>query len=565
MQWCHSLPDLTDDDRPATPHADAAIAARPAPAAWPPSRACCAPTRSLGGAARRGRRHRGRARGGPGGGRGRAGRLHRAAPLLVVTATGARRRAAGRRPGLPASRPTATPASPATAVVGRAGGPGRGAAGLGDAALRAGQPRGRDDGPAPGRAARADPAARTPRCPPPPRVIVAPVRALLQRLGPARRHGAAWSSARATRSTSASSSPELVGHGLPARAPGRAPRGVRRARRHRRRLPLHGRRAGAHRPVGRRGRPADRVLGQRPALVARPRRRRALRLPRARADRRRCATAAAALVARRPWGASVWERLAEGEQFDGMESWLPVPRRRSAGAARPARPPGAQVVLVEPRRIRDRAVQLLDEEAALAETLAATWGAKEADDETLPAPPRALRAAAAATARPASPPLPPVPEGPATRRADGAALRPGGRGPGPAGGRGDAAGGRGLRRDAVRRHRRRARRGCPPRWPPRACTPRSSTAAPGTPGACVVAAPITSGFILPDAKVAVLSETDVTGRRMPAPTGPPAGAGRRRLLRRPRGRELRRPPPARRGALRGRDDAGRWAGRPATT
>ena len=40
-------------------------------------------------------------------------------------------------------------------------------------------------------------------------------------------------------------------------------------------------------------------------------------------------------------------------------------------------------------------------------------------------------------------------------------------------------------------------------------------AATGRPGAVVVAAPVTSGFILPDAKVAVLSETDVTGRRMP--------------------------------------------------
>ena len=33
--------------------------------------------------------------------------------------------------------------------------------------------------------------------------------------------------------------------------------------------------------------------------------------------------AAASLGARRPWGASVWERLERGEQFDGMESWLP--------------------------------------------------------------------------------------------------------------------------------------------------------------------------------------------------------------------------------------------------
>ncbi|HTU36818.1 MAG TPA: transcription-repair coupling factor, partial [Acidimicrobiales bacterium] len=40
-------------------------------------------------------------------------------------------------------------------------------------------------------------------------------------------------------------------------------------------------------------------------------------------------------------------------------------------------------------------------------------------------------------------------------------------------------------------------------------------AAPATPGLAVVAAPITSGFILPEAKVAVLSETDVTGRRVP--------------------------------------------------
>ncbi|HXN60373.1 MAG TPA: hypothetical protein VN886_07955, partial [Acidimicrobiales bacterium] len=33
--------------------------------------------------------------------------------------------------------------------------------------------------------------------------------------------------------------------------------------------------------------------------------------------------AAERLVARRPWGVSVWERLARGDQFDGMESWLP--------------------------------------------------------------------------------------------------------------------------------------------------------------------------------------------------------------------------------------------------
>ncbi len=32
-------------------------------------------------------------------------------------------------------------------------------------------------------------------------------------------------------------------------------------------------------------------------------------------------------------------------------------------------------MLVEPRRMRDRAAEIVDEEAALAETLAQTWGA----------------------------------------------------------------------------------------------------------------------------------------------------------------------------------------------
>src|SRR5262249_5147518 len=38
-------------------------------------------------------------------------------------------------------------------------------------------------------------------------------------------------------------------------------------------------------------------------------------------------------------------------------------------------PGNALVLLVEPRRMRDRAAELLDEEAALADTLAQTWGA----------------------------------------------------------------------------------------------------------------------------------------------------------------------------------------------
>ena len=83
---------------------------------------------------------------------------------------------------------------------------------------------------------------------------------------------------------------------------------------------------------------------------------------------------AARLVAAEPWGRDHWERLAEGLVFDGMESWLPwltegehlLPDLVGADA---------QVLLLEPRRMRDRAAELLDEEAALAASLATTWGA----------------------------------------------------------------------------------------------------------------------------------------------------------------------------------------------
>ncbi len=222
--------------------------------------------------------------------------------------------------------------------------------------------------------------------------------------------------------------------------------------------------------------------------------------------------AAERLVARRPWGTSVWDRLAHGDQFDGMESWLPFldPVERVLPDLLSA---GAQVVLVEPRRIRDRATQLLDEEAALAETLASTWGAKEGEEDPFPrlhvAFDRLLRQTAAGVAS-----LPPVAEGPSTaalvvRRFDpvagdptrlaGGVTRLVGEGYSvslcaatPAGAQRLSAA---LAQEGVH-----------------APVLDRST---GAPGATVVAAPIASGFILPEAKVAVLSETDVTGRRMP--------------------------------------------------
>ena len=84
--------------------------------------------------------------------------------------------------------------------------------------------------------------------------------------------------------------------------------------------------------------------------------------------------AAERLIASRPWGREQWERLVEGQFFDGMESWLPwlggddqiITDRLG---------PDALVVLLEPGRLRDRAADIAAEEADLAGVLAQTWGA----------------------------------------------------------------------------------------------------------------------------------------------------------------------------------------------
>jgi transcription-repair coupling factor (superfamily II helicase) len=89
------------------------------------------------------------------------------------------------------------------------------------------------------------------------------------------------------------------------------------------------------------------------------------------------------LVTSQPWGAAQWERLAEGRASTGWSRGCPTSTRARTCCPTSFRS-GSQVVLVEPRRIRDRAVQLLDEEAALAETLALTWGAGEGAGDGFP-------------------------------------------------------------------------------------------------------------------------------------------------------------------------------------
>jgi transcription-repair coupling factor (superfamily II helicase) len=87
------------------------------------------------------------------------------------------------------------------------------------------------------------------------------------------------------------------------------------------------------------------------------------------------------LIGSEPWGREQWERLAEGQLFDGMESWLPwlVDDERTIVDLLPE---GGQVLLVEPRRLRDRAADVLAEEADLAASLARTW--EVGDDRTFP-------------------------------------------------------------------------------------------------------------------------------------------------------------------------------------
>src|SRR5687768_3830924 len=120
------------------------------------------------------------------------------------------------------------------------------------------------------------------------------------------------------------------------------------------------------------------------------------------------------LIAMEPWGREQWERLSQGLTFDGMESWLPW-LTQGEHVLFDLVGPDALLLLVEPRRMRDRAADLLAEEADLAATLAKTWGATsgtEGHDDGFPRlhlPFDRLLAHTDAPARPATTP----PEGPA--------------------------------------------------------------------------------------------------------------------------------------------------------
>ena len=218
---------------------------------------------------------------------------------------------------------------------------------------------------------------------------------------------------------------------------------------------------------------------------------------------------AAALVATEPWGREHWERLAEGHHFDGMESWLPWLTDQDL-LLTDLVGDRARVVLVEPRRMRDRADDLLAEEDDLARALAGSW-ARDPDREfpRLHAPTTTLLDQTRSLWT-----IDSTPEGPDTPMVQSSGW-------GPVVGDGDghftrireliangtrvvvAADGEGS---AARLHQMMLDHGLD--------LPRSDGEVDLTrPGGHVVVAPLHRGFYLPTSQVAVIAEADLTGRR----------------------------------------------------
>ena len=220
---------------------------------------------------------------------------------------------------------------------------------------------------------------------------------------------------------------------------------------------------------------------------------------------------AADLVAEAPWGREQWELLAEGAFFDGMEAWLGwlSPDERSFADLIP---PDGLVVLVDRDRLRARARDLHDEEAELAEHLAATWGV--APGTPLPSAHVAADGLLAACRAPVwsldttpSSPTEPLVQALGWESALGTGDGPmrqlvsllgdGYRVVVAADGEGSAQ----RLRDRLASHGVVSEDGLPP------------LAGAVAPGCTVIVSPLRQGCILPEVRLAVLAESDLTGRR----------------------------------------------------
>ncbi|HEV2809091.1 MAG TPA: transcription-repair coupling factor [Acidimicrobiales bacterium] len=229
---------------------------------------------------------------------------------------------------------------------------------------------------------------------------------------------------------------------------------------------------------------------------------------------------AADLVATEPWGREQWERLAEGQIFDGMESWMPWLAEAEHTVFDLLPGDSGQILLVDPRRMRDRAADLAAEEADLAASLARTWGAAAGADADLPRLHLPFDALLATTAAPVWS-LTTTAEGPRSPQVQASAWAPvvgdagqladrlrslladryrvvlAADGDGSANRMAAALADEGV---ALTVHRHDDR------------TDAEALDLSG-PGGHVVVAPLDRGFVLPNARLAVLAERDVTGRR----------------------------------------------------
>ena len=222
---------------------------------------------------------------------------------------------------------------------------------------------------------------------------------------------------------------------------------------------------------------------------------------------------AAALVGDAPWGRQQWERIADGQVFDGMESWLPWLSAEEHLLV-DLLPDDALIVLVEPRRMRDRAAELLDEEESLAGTLAQTWGAAGDDFPRLHLPFDRLLAHTKAAAWT----LTAAPENPGTEVVAATGWDP-------IVGGGERLMGqlRQLKSDGYRIVVCAEGRGSGTRLSallndqgvdaPLLEPTAAGADPPAFAGASVIVQPLERGFLYPAAKIAVLAEGDITGRR----------------------------------------------------
>ncbi|HEV7536507.1 MAG TPA: DEAD/DEAH box helicase, partial [Acidimicrobiia bacterium] len=214
------------------------------------------------------------------------------------------------------------------------------------------------------------------------------------------------------------------------------------------------------------------------------------------------------LIGAEPWGRAQWERLSEGLLFDGMESWLPW-LTDDERLLPDILPDDALVLLVEPGRMRDRVGELNDEEESLARSLSSTWGLPEGHELprlTLPFDRLLSHTGADAWTVLSAPDRPDTPHIAGTPidgvHGDPSAFAGRVRGLLDGGYRivfaADGAG------SAERIRRALADEGVIAPF-----TDRPDT----KPGARVTVAPIQKGFVLPALKLAVVAEADLTGRR----------------------------------------------------